>query len=61
VQRGHAHFGNAMNGQGQLLTDIGMTFNAGAGIDGTNNQVLATLPFGGSQSHAPMMPDPFSL
>ena len=43
-----SHFGYSMNGPGSLLTDIGMTFDAGAGVDTTNNQVLATLPFGGS-------------
>lgn len=40
------HFGYAINGQGALLSDIGMSFVGN--IDPTNNQVLATLPFAGS-------------
>ena len=38
-------FGFAINGSGALLANVGMA--TAAGIDDNNNQVLATLPFGG--------------
>lgn len=40
------HFSYSMNGQGAVLSDLGMAL--GGGIDDNNNQVLATVPLGGS-------------
>jgi hypothetical protein len=40
--------GYSINGTGALLSDIVLNNNAGAGVDDNNNQVLAIMPFGGT-------------